>query len=206
MFFLKKFIKFGTGAAAKKFEDTEKPFLEHLEDLRGTLMKVVGTLLISTIVAFFFYKDLIAIINFPVEQAGYDPQLIVLSPVEGFMSVLKICLYSGLIFSFPLILYFIGEFVIPGLNEKEKKLIIPVVIISFLLFASGVLFSYFVVIPRALEFFQQFNAGVEISTELRFKYTVSFVTMLSLVFGLCFELPVVVMSLVQLDLLDQWVQ
>ena len=202
MFFLKKFIKFGTGAAAKKFEDSEKPFLEHLEDLRGTLMKVVGTLLISTIVAFFFYKDLIAIINFPVEQAGYDPQLIVLSPVEGFMSVLKICLYSGLIFSFPLILYFIGEFVIPGLNEKEKKLIIPVVIISFLLFASGVLFSYFVVIPRALEFFQQFNAGVEISTELRFKYTVSFVTMLSLVFGLCFELPVVVMSLVKLDLLD----
>ena len=57
-------------------------------------------------------------------------------------------------------------------------------------------------IPRALEFFQQFNAGVEISTELRFKYTVSFVTMLSLVFGLCFELPVVVMSLVKLDLLD----
>ena len=202
MFFLKKFIKFGSGAAAKKFKDTEKPFLEHLEDLRGTLMKVVGTLVISTIVAFVFYKQLIDIINYPVEQAGYDSRLLVLSPFEGFMSVLKICLYAGLIFSFPLILYFIGEFVIPGLNEKEKKLIIPVVIISFLLFASGVLFSYFVVIPRALEFFQQFNAGVDISTELRFKYTVSFVTMLSLVFGLCFELPVVVMSLVKLDLLN----
>ncbi len=202
MFFLKKFIKFGSGAAAKKFKDTEKPFLEHLEDLRGTLMKVVGTLVISTIVAFVFYKQLIDIINYPVEQAGYDSRLLVLSPFEGFMSVLKICLYAGLIFSFPLILYFIGEFVIPGLNEKEKKLIIPVVLISFLLFASGVLFSYFVVIPRALEFFQQFNAGVDISTELRFKYTVSFVTMLSLVFGLCFELPVVVMSLVKLDLLN----
>lgn len=118
------------------------------------------------------------------------------------MSVLKICLYAGLIFSFPIILYFIGEFVIPGLNQKEKKLIIPVIIASFLLFASGVLFSYFVVIPRALEFFQEFNRGVDISTELRFKYTVSFVTMLSLVFGLCFELPVVVMSLVKLDLLN----
>jgi Tat protein translocase TatC len=118
------------------------------------------------------------------------------------MSVLKVCLYAGLIFSFPIILYFIGEFIIPGLNQKEKKLIIPVVITSFLLFAGGVLFSYFVVIPRALEFFQQINERVEIDTELRFKYTVSFVTMLSLVFGLCFELPVVVMSLVKLDLLN----
>ena len=82
MFFLKKFIKFGSGAAAKKFKDTEKPFLEHLEDLRGTLMKVVGTLVISTIVAFVFYKQLIDIINYPVEQAGYDSSLLVLSPFE----------------------------------------------------------------------------------------------------------------------------
>ncbi|MFP6873917.1 MAG: twin-arginine translocase subunit TatC [Verrucomicrobiales bacterium] len=202
MFFLQKLFKLGTTAAAKKFGDTEKPFLDHLEDLRGTLMKVIGTLVISTIIAFIFYKDLINIINYPVEQAGYDARLLVLSPFEGFMSVLKICLYSGLILSFPILLYFIGEFVIPGLNKKEKKLIIPVIIASFLLFASGVLFSYFVVIPRALAFFQEFNRGVDISTELRFKYTVSFVTMLSLVFGLCFELPVVVMSLVKLDLLN----
>ena len=121
MFFLKKFIKFGTGAAAKKFEDSEKPFLEHLEDLRGTLMKVVGTLLISTIVAFFFYKDLIAIINFPVEQAGYDPQLIVLSPVEGFMSVLKICLYSGLIFSFRSSSILLGNLLFPGSMRKKRS-------------------------------------------------------------------------------------
>ena len=202
MFFLKKILKLGSGAAAKKFKDSEKPFLDHLEDLRFTLMKVVGTLVIATLLAFVFYKQLIGIINFPVEQAGYDARLLVLSPFEGFMSVLKICLYAGLLCSFPLILFFIGEFVIPGLNEKEKKLILPVVAFSFFLFATGVLFSYFVVIPRALAFFQEFNAGVDISTELRFKYTVSFVTMLCLVFGLCFELPVVVMSLVKLDLLN----
>ena len=57
------------------------------------------------------------------------------------MSVLKICLYAGLLCSFPLILFFIGEFVIPGLNEKEKKLILPVVAFSFFLFATGVLLS-----------------------------------------------------------------
>lgn len=202
MFFLKSLLKLGGSKAAAKFQDDEKPFLDHLEDLRGTLMKVVGTLIISTLLAFLFYKQLINIINYPVEQAGYDSQLLVLSPFEGFMSVLKVCLYSGLVCSFPLILYFIGEFVIPGLNDKEKKLIMPVIIASFLLFAAGVLFAYFVAIPRALNFFQHFNEGVEIQTELRFKYTVSFVTMLCLAFGLCFELPVVVMTLVKLELLN----
>ena len=157
--------------------------------------------------AFVFYKDLIEIVKLPIEKANLagadlETSLSVFSPVEGFMSVIKICLYAGLISSFPLLLYFIGELIIPGLNEKEKKLIIPVVFGSFILFATGVLFAYYVVIPRALVFFDTFNSGVGIDTDLRFKYTVSFVTMLSLVFGLCFELPVVVLTLVKLGLLD----
>ena len=208
MYFLKKLLSIGGNAASKKFQDQEKPFLDHLEDLRGTLFKIISTLVISTIVAFVFYKDLIEVVKYPIIQANaggnadFDTSLSVFSPVEGFMSVIKICLYTGLIASFPLLLYFIGEFIIPGLNQKERKLIIPVVFASFILFATGVLFAYFVVIPRALEFFYTFNSGVEISTDLRFKYTVSFVTMLCLVFGLCFELPVVVLTLVKLGLLD----
>ena len=208
MYFLKKLLSIGGNAASKKFQDQEKPFLDHLEDLRGTLFKTISTLVISTIVAFVFYKDLIEVVKYPIIKANaggnadFDTSLSVFSPVEGFMSVIKICLYTGLIASFPLLLSFIGEFIIPGLNQKERKLIIPVVFASFILFATGVLFAYFVVIPRALEFFYTFNSGVEISTDLRFKYTVSFVTMLCLVFGLCFELPVVVLTLVKLGLLD----
>ena len=208
MYFLKKLLSIGGNAASKKFQDQEKPFLDHLEDLRGTLFKTISTLVIATIVAFVFYKDLIEVVKYPIIKANaggnadFDTSLSVFSPVEGFMSVIKICLYTGLIASFPLLLYFIGEFIIPGLNQKERKLIIPVVFASFILFATGVLFAYFVVIPRALEFFYTFNSGVEISTDLRFKYTVSFVTMLCLVFGLCFELPVVVLTLVKLGLLD----
>ena len=207
MFFLKKLLSLGSNAAAKKFRDKEKPFLDHLEDLRGTMIKVFGTLIVSTIIAFIFYKGLIEVIKYPIIKANeaganLDTELRVFSPVEGFMSVIKICLYAALIGSFPILLYFIGEFIIPGLNKKEKKLILPVVFASFILFSIGVVFAYFVVIPRALEFFDSFNAGVNISTDLRFKYTVSFITMLCLVFGLCFELPVVVLTLVKLDLLN----
>ena len=169
MYFLKKLLSIGGNAASKKFQDQEKPFLDHLEDLRGTLFKTISTLVISTIVAFVFYKDLIEVVKYPIIKANaggnadFDTSLSVFSPVEGFMSVIKICLYTGLIASFPLLLYFIGEFIIPGLNQKERKLIIPVVFASFILFATGVLFAYFVVIPRALEFFYTFNSGVELS-------------------------------------------
>ena len=207
MIFLKKLLSLGGNAAVKKFQDQEKPFLDHLEDLRGTMIKVFGTLIACTIIAFFFYEDLIKILMHPIEEAKADganikDKLSVFTPVEGFMSVIKICLYAALIGSFPILLYFIGEFIIPGLNKKEKKLILPVVFASFILFSIGVLFAYFVVIPRALEFFDTFNTGVGIETDLRFKYTVSFITMLCLVFGLCFELPVVVLTLVKLDLLN----
>jgi Tat protein translocase TatC len=203
MFFLKKLLKFGGGAAANKFKDSEKPFLDHLEDLRVTLMKTVGTLVVATIVAFLFYRNLIAIIEFPLERATGGPvNLVTLGATEGFMGVIKVCLYSAIVCSFPILLYFVGEFIIPGLNKKEKKLIVPVILVSFLLFATGVLFSYFLVIPRAFAFFLQFNEGVGIETILQFKFMVSFVTMLCLVFGLCFELPVVVMTLVKLGLLN----
>ncbi|MFL2479275.1 MAG: twin-arginine translocase subunit TatC [Verrucomicrobiales bacterium] len=165
MIFLKKLLSLGGNAAAKKFQDQEKPFLDHLEDLRGTMVKVFGTLIACTIIAFFFYEDLIKDLD-----ASYRPEanermdanldtdkLSVFTPVEGFMSVIKICLYAALIGSFPILLYFIGEFIIPGLNKKEKKLILPVVFASFILFSIGVLFAYYVVIPRALEFFDSFQ-------------------------------------------------
>ena len=202
MFFLKHLIKLGGSKAAQKFQDDEKPFLEHLEDLRGTLMKIIITVIASTLLAFLFNKQLIQLIQFPLNAAGIETVGSSFGPVEGFMGVLKICLYAGLIASFPLLLFFIGEFVIPGLTDKEKKLVVPVVIASFLLFAAGVLFAYFVVIPRALEFFIAFGAERDIIMDLRFKYAVSFVTMMCIVFGLCFELPVVVMTLVKLDLLN----
>ena len=185
MIFLKKLLSLGGNAAAKKFQDQEKPFLDHLEDLRGTMVKVFGTLIACTIIAFFFYKDLIKVIEYPITKANegdanLDTDLSVFTPVEGFMSVIKICLYAALIGSFPILLYFIGEFIIPGLNKKEKKLILPVVFASFILFSIGVLFAYFVVIPRALEFFDTFNTGVGIETDLRFKYTAVSYTHLTL--------------------------
>ena len=69
MYFLKKLLSLGGNAASKKFQDQEKPFLDHLEDLRGTLFKTILTLVISTVVAFVFYKELIEIVKYPIMQS-----------------------------------------------------------------------------------------------------------------------------------------
>lgn len=204
MFILKKLFSL-RDKQNNKFNDSEKPFLDHLDDLRSMLMKIIITLIVATIVTFMFNKQLLEIIQYPMATSGIPTEAAkmtgVLSPVEGFTTIIKICIYAGIVLTFPFLLYFIGEFVIPGLNDKEKKLILPSLGIGFALFLFGVVFSYFIVIPRALLFFYEFSAERGIEFDLRLRYYVSFVTQLTLVFGLCFELPVVVMVFVKLELL-----
>ncbi len=193
---------------SKNPEEDEKPFLAHLEDLRKMFVKIVITLLVTTILAFVFNKQLLEVIKYPLTISGIpdvltNPDFLsVLSPVESFTTLLKICFYAGIIAGFPFLLVFIGEFVLPGLNEKEKKLVVPVVSIGFFLFLVGVLFAFFVVNPKALGFFYTFGAERGIKFDLRLQYYVSFITQMTLVFGLCFELPVVVMAFVKLELLS----
>ena len=191
---------------AKNPGDEEKPFLEHLDDLRRMIMKIVITLLVTTTLAFVFNKQLLDIVNYPLASADI-PEVArkatsVIKPTEAFTVTLKICFYAGIIASFPLLLLFIGEFVFPGLNEKEKKLIVPTLLAGSLLFVGGVLFAYYGVNRRALEFFYHFGRNWGIESDLRFQYHVGFITQLTLVFGLCFELPVVVMAFVKLELLS----
>ena len=191
---------------SKNPADEEKPFLEHLDDLRKMIMKIVIALLVTTILAFVFNKQLLDIVNYPLATADIPDAArkasSVIKPTEAFTVTLKICFYAGIIASFPLLLVFIGEFVFPGLNEREKKLILPVVSAGFLLFIGGVLFAYYGVNRRALEFFYHFGKERGIEFDLRFQYYVGFITQLTLVFGLCFELPVVVMAFVKLELLS----
>ena len=125
-----------------------------------------------------------------------------LNPPESFTLSIKLALYAGIVISFPFLLFFLAEFILPGLHNHEKKLMAPALLIGFGLFLTGVLFSYFVVTPRALEFFSNYTENLGMENDWRIGYYVAFVTQLTLVFGLCFELPVVVMALVKLELLS----
>jgi sec-independent protein translocase protein TatC len=125
-----------------------------------------------------------------------------LKPTETFMLSLKLAFFAGVIVSFPLILAYILQFVVPGLKENEKKALWPALVIGFGLFLAGIFFCYFMVLPKALEFFYTYSMGMGVENEWRIGDYITFATQFTLIFGLAFELPVVVMTLVKIGLLD----
>lgn len=125
-----------------------------------------------------------------------------LKPTETFMLSLKLAFFAGIIVSFPFILVFILQFVLPGLKENEKKALWPALAIGFGLFLSGVFFCYFMVLPKALEFFYTYSGSMGVENEWRIGEYIIFATQFTLIFGLAFELPVVVMTLVKIGILD----
>jgi Tat protein translocase TatC len=194
-------------------QDVEKPFLEHLEDLRTMLVRIAGTLAIFVIGTFIFYDRLWGIITYPVHLAGLEGKITFtqLNPIGGFMAIMNLSIVGGIVLSCPLLLYFLMQFVLPGLKTTEKKIMFPALAVGAGLFLLGASFSYFVVVPKALDFFFHFNTqlsnqtgGGKVSDATMWgiqEYT-KFICQFILIFGLCFELPVVVMALVKLDILS----
>lgn len=199
--------------------DEEKPFLDHLDDLRKMIVNMVVSLLVVTVGTFLFHKELLGILFAPIGFAGLSGKIVVQSfDITGpFMTAMNVALVSAVIISCPLLLYFLLQFVLPGLRNTEKKVLFPAIAVGAGLFMTGVVFAYYVVTPRALQFFYEFgtelvddmsSAGAgtgpkapEIYIWELTKY-VKFICQFVLIFGLCFELPVVVMALVKLDVLN----
>ena len=189
--------------------DEEKPFLDHLEDLRKMIVRIAMTLLVSTLVTFCFYDKLFEIIKYPLYATGVikTPEqlknmLQILSPQEGFLMVMNLSLIAAVILAFPLLLFFLLQFILPGLKPAEKKAIFPAIGIGAGLFLLGACFAFYVVLPKALEFFYSFNEGLGMSNGWRLDAYVKFATRFILLFGVAFELPVIVMVMVKLDFLN----
>lgn len=125
-----------------------------------------------------------------------------LKPTESFMLSMKLSFFAGIILSSPLLLMFILKFVLPALDAKQKRMLWPAMAIGFGLFLTGVSFAYFQVLPRALLFFYAWSAKLGISNDWRIGEYIGFAIHSTLLFGLAFELPVVVMILVRLGLLN----
>lgn len=189
--------------------DEEKPFLDHLEDLRTMLVRMAMTLLVTTIITFCFYEQLFEIIKHPLWATGViktpeelKAMLQILTPQEGFLMVMNLALIAAVIFAFPLLLFFLLQFILPGLKPAEKKAIFPAIGIGAGLFLLGASFAFYVVLPKALEFFYTFNNSLQLTNSWRLDGYVKFATRFILLFGVAFELPVIVMVLVKLDFLN----
>lgn len=124
-----------------------------------------------------------------------------LQPTESFNLSLKIALFAGIVISFPLLSLFALEFIFPGLKDNERKMLMKAMMIGVGLFLTGASFAYFVALPGVLDFFFSYSMNMGISNDWRIGFYLSFVIQFVLLFGLAFELPVVVMPFVKLGVL-----
>lgn len=164
----------------------ELPFSEHIEELRQRISHMFWVILLLTLVAFFEVKLLVQILELPVNNVKFFQ----LSPSEYFASTIKISFYTGLLFSSPFIMGQIILFLLPGLTEKETKIILPILLSSLILFGLGLLFSYYTLIPAALNFFLNYSDEV-IEPFWSFDQYFEFILILFYSTGLAFQIPII---------------
>lgn len=188
----------------KKDHEMVKPFLEHLEDLRWTLLKMVLTLGLAMVLAFGFRMQLAAFLERPLRQAlGSAPlNLQTLNPAESMSISLSLAFYAGITLAFPLLLYFLAQFVLPALNAKEKKYVLPGVALSFALFLSGAFFCFHFLLPATLRWLYYDSKGMGFGPDWRAGEYFAFSTHFVVIFGLIFELPVAVIGLIKLGIVE----
>jgi sec-independent protein translocase protein TatC len=181
---------------------TEQPFVAHLMELRDRLVKaIIAVGVVALVLAFWpgpsqLYDWLAA------PLVAYLPKgatLIATSVISPFVVPLKILFMAAFLVALPVVLYQLWAFVAPGLYSHEKKLVMPLVISSTLLFFFGVAFCYFFVFGKVFQFIQQF-APKSITAAPDIEEYLSFVLGMFLAFGLAFEVPVAVILLVRMGI------
>jgi sec-independent protein translocase protein TatC len=184
--------------------DETKPFLDHMEDMRWMLVRMAISLVSAMTLSFCFRQELVRVVQHPLNQV--DPSLVAglrtLGITDSLTISLQISFYAGIVLAFPLLLFFLAQFVLPALTLQEKKYVLPGIGIGFGLFLTGVLFSYYFVLPKALYFFYKDTQSLQWTPTWTVRDYFSFVTQITLAFGLSFELPIVVLVLVYLGFLS----
>lgn len=173
----------------------EQPFLAHLIELRDRLLKVVATILVIFLCLFPFANDLYLIIASPLmAHLPEGSNMIATEVASPFLTPFKLTLVLAIFVAMPFILYQLWSFVAPGLYKHERKLAIPLLFTSSLLFYMGMIFAYFVVFPLVFGFFTSTTPdGVAVMTDIA-RY-LDFVLKLFFAFGVAFEVPVFVILL-----------
>ena len=183
----------------------ELPFSEHIEELRQRIFFLFGIILLLTCVAFIEVKTLVKILELPINNVKFFQ----ISPGEYFISTIKISFYTGLLFSSPFVIGQVILFLLPGLTKKETKIILPLLLSSLILFGLGLAFSYYTLIPAALNFFLNYSEEV-LEPLWSFDQYFEFILVLFYSTGLAFQIPILQILLGLLNIvsvkqmLDAW--
>ncbi|MGX8221366.1 twin-arginine translocase subunit TatC [Psychrobacter celer] len=174
----------------------DMPITEHLIDLRRHLIKICVAVLVVFLALVGFSRELYNLLSDPlVAQLPANSTMIATDITSNFMAPIRLSIFVAAFVAMPYILYQIWSFVAPGLYKKEKKVAIPVLMSSIVLFYAGVAFSYFIVLKGVLKFFITF-APQNVLPMTDIDSYLSFALKLFMVFGLTFEIPVVTLLLI----------
>jgi sec-independent protein translocase protein TatC len=195
----------GSAAGAPPQPEAKMTIWEHLDELRGRVIKAAIGVLGLTVVAWAFRERLLAELVKPYQRTWMDhfhrPLVLqTLAPADAFLGYFELALTAGVIASAPVIFYQLWAFISPGLYKKEKRLVVPFVLFSTILFLSGVAFAYYVAFPFTFNYFLSLLGpiadGVELTQIVTLEFFLDFATRFLLGFGAVFELPLFIAFLV----------
>lgn len=188
---------------AALYENTAAmPLVDHLMELRRRLMICMAFFLVASAACYFVAADIYAFLVSPLAKIfeGENRRLIYTGVGEAFVTYLKLACFAGGFLSFPVVAVQVWRFVAPGLYDAEKKLFLPFLVATPVLFVAGAAFVYYLVIPAAFKFFVGFenltpSNGLPIQLEARVSEYLGFIMSLIFAFGFCFQLPVLIVLL-----------
>ena len=181
-------------------DEQKTSVLDHLRELRRRLLWSVLVVVIAAFACFFFVEQIFEILKAP---AG-DIDLIFIEMTEGFTTYMKISLVGGIILSMPFLIYQFVMFVIPALTRRERKSVFILLPVITVMFAGGILFAYYYLLPPAVGFLLTFGTEVA-EPQIRMSNYVNFITRLLLAIGIMFELPIVTSFLARMGVItSKW--
>lgn len=196
-------------------------FWDHLDELRGAIVRILVVTVVASVAAFLFKDELFGVVLAPKsadfvtyrllarlsammggEMEDFSVQLINTGLAQQFITHMKVAFCAGIICASPYVVYKIFEFVSPALYEKEKKFTYPIVLAGYLLFVVGALLSYFVIFPLTFRFLGTYQVSGEVENLISLESYISTLLMLCLMMGVMFEIPVVCWLLAKFGIIN----
>jgi sec-independent protein translocase protein TatC len=171
--------------------------VEHLDELRGRIIVCVAAFGVALALCFWQSDMLLDIATDPLP--GDHQKLLTFGVTEPFTTTLTVAVYGAIILALPVLLYQLYAYVLPAFSDAERRVVLPILLLAPLLFAAGVAFAYFVVMPPATEFLLGFN-DTEFNVQVRARDYYSFFSTTMLAGGLIFQLPLAIIALTRLGI------
>ena len=173
-------------------------FLEHLEELRGRLIKGLVALAVGAVGAFIWVEELIRLLQAPIKNLGVELQALQVSDV--FMVEIMVSVGAGLVVASPIIFYQLWRFVEPALGKTTRRNTLMIVLFSSAFFVGGIVFAYLVLLPVSLHFFTSLGAGL-VESNFSIRSYLGYVVWMLLAAGMVFQLPILSLILTRVGLL-----